>query len=74
MKNNKNMNNLNEAITVYAEELMDTVNSNNLTITQKYVLMLDTAKTMILEQLGNYEENWEYSNTTDSYSKVTERS
>ena len=72
MKNNKNMNNLNEAITVYAEELMDTVNSNNLTITQKYVLMLDTAKTMILEQLGNYEENWEYSNTTDSYSKVTE--
>ena len=72
MKNNKNMNNLNEAITVYAEELMDTVNSNNLTITQKYVLMLDTAKTMILEQLANYEENWEYSNTTDSYSKVTE--
>jgi len=72
MKNNKNMNNLNEAITVYAEELMDTVNSNNLTVTQKYVLMLDTAKTMILEQLGNYEENWEYSNTTDSYSKVTE--
>ena len=72
MKNNKNMNNLNEAITVYAEELMDTVNSNNLTVTQKYVLMLDTAKTMILEQLANYEENWEYSNTTDSYSKVTE--
>ena len=56
MKNNKNMNNLNEAITVYAEELMDTVNSNNLTITQKYVLMLDTAKTMILEQLATYEE------------------
>jgi len=72
MKNNKNMNNLNEAITVYAEELMDTVNSNNLTITQKYVLMLDTAKTMILEQLGNYEEDWEYNTTTNSYSKVTE--
>jgi len=56
MKNNKNMNNLNEAITVYAEELMDTANSINLTTTQKYVLMLDTAKTMILEQLATYEE------------------
>tara|TARA_R110002074_G_C12252823_1_gene640421 strand:- start:457 stop:681 length:225 start_codon:yes stop_codon:yes gene_type:complete len=71
---NKNLEELNETIGCYADELLQIVKNKNLTVTQKYTQMKDVSKMLNQEKIWMYEDDldYEYNTTTDTFNKLTE--
>ena len=71
---NKNLEELNETIGCYADELLQIVKNKNLTVTQKYTQMKDVSKMLNQEKIWMYEDDldYEYNTTTGTFNKLTE--